>query len=561
MNWPQAPYKTKADTDANFKRMLVEGFKPENLQAVRLGIASHNLFEVSFALILAVENNALEYVQFEMLEGMANHQRRALFEICQSLLLYAPACRREDFIHAIGYLVRRLDENTGAGQFPAARVQAGGGQPGLAAAGGQVRRVVPGDAHGVRRAAPHAGSASAARSRRWGPIIPGSSSRTNRIPTSRWRRTRSGPRNWWRAGNGRRWNIRPSCRWRLPGRWSRPSDQSMEATDPSRPGVVIGRYRQANEEDIERAVACAKADEDGWRTMDEAAARGHPAAGRPTAPRRAGRPDGHGAGRWRQDAEPNRTRKSRKRWTSSSSTAARRWNSSRCRVSRRRRAAWSSSSRPGISRSPFRAAGWRPRWPPATRSSSSRPPTRSWWPTRCASVSGAAACRARPCSWCRAPARTGGKRLVSHDDVDIVILTGGTDTAVQHAQAQAATAAAGRDGREERHDRHDDLRPRSGHQARAAFRVQPRRPEVLRHVAADPGRGSLRRRGLPQRVVRCGGEHSGRIGVGPEDQDGPADSTGVRRAGDGAQGTGSGRVVGRHAALLRREPAPGARPP
>ncbi len=115
--WPQAPYKSKLETDANFKRMLLEGLKPENLQAVRLGIASHNLFEVSFALVKALETRSLPYLQFEMLEGMANHQRRALFEVCTSLLLYAPACSREDFIHAIGYLVRRLDENTGEDNF------------------------------------------------------------------------------------------------------------------------------------------------------------------------------------------------------------------------------------------------------------------------------------------------------------------------------------------------------------------------------------------------------------------------------------------------------------
>ena len=52
-----------------------------------------------------------------MLEGMANHQRRALFELAGNMLLYAPACRQEEFINAIGYLVRRLDENTGPDNF------------------------------------------------------------------------------------------------------------------------------------------------------------------------------------------------------------------------------------------------------------------------------------------------------------------------------------------------------------------------------------------------------------------------------------------------------------
>src|SRR5437867_11550329 len=52
-----------------------------------------------------------------MLEGMANHQRRALLGHTRNLLLYAPACRREEFLNAIGYLSRRLDENTGPDNF------------------------------------------------------------------------------------------------------------------------------------------------------------------------------------------------------------------------------------------------------------------------------------------------------------------------------------------------------------------------------------------------------------------------------------------------------------
>ena len=115
--WPQAPYHTKLETDANYKRMVHEMLQPENLAAMNAGIASHNLFDVAYGLALAHERGALDRVQFEMLEGMANHQRRALFELSQNLLLYAPACKREHFINAIGYLIRRLDENTGPENF------------------------------------------------------------------------------------------------------------------------------------------------------------------------------------------------------------------------------------------------------------------------------------------------------------------------------------------------------------------------------------------------------------------------------------------------------------
>ncbi len=115
--WPQAPFKSKAETDANYKRMLHEALRPENVASVRVGVASHNLFDVAYGLVLADAVGAGERVQFEMLEGMANHQRRALLEHSRHLLLYAPACRKEEFINAIGYLIRRLDENTGTENF------------------------------------------------------------------------------------------------------------------------------------------------------------------------------------------------------------------------------------------------------------------------------------------------------------------------------------------------------------------------------------------------------------------------------------------------------------
>ena len=93
--WPQAPYQHKIDTDANYKRMVLFGMQQQNIAAVKLGIASHNLFEVAFSIVLAAKAGVIDSVQFEMLEGMANHQRRALHELVDNLLLYAPACQRQ----------------------------------------------------------------------------------------------------------------------------------------------------------------------------------------------------------------------------------------------------------------------------------------------------------------------------------------------------------------------------------------------------------------------------------------------------------------------------------
>lgn len=116
-DWPLAPYGSKEEVDANFKRMLHEGCKPENAKAVKLGVASHNLFDVAYAMLLRVREGVEDSVEFEMLEGMANHQARAVKEAAEGILLYAPVVKREDFHSAIAYLVRRLDENTSPENF------------------------------------------------------------------------------------------------------------------------------------------------------------------------------------------------------------------------------------------------------------------------------------------------------------------------------------------------------------------------------------------------------------------------------------------------------------
>ncbi|EMI56610.1 bifunctional proline dehydrogenase/L-glutamate gamma-semialdehyde dehydrogenase [Rhodopirellula sallentina] len=115
--WPMAPYVHKIETDANYKKMLRRLLEAAADGYVRVGVASHNLFDVALAMNWCAEMDCSENVQFEMLEGMANHQRRAITNRDVPMLLYAPACRRVDFLNAIGYLIRRLDENTGPENF------------------------------------------------------------------------------------------------------------------------------------------------------------------------------------------------------------------------------------------------------------------------------------------------------------------------------------------------------------------------------------------------------------------------------------------------------------
>jgi RHH-type proline utilization regulon transcriptional repressor/proline dehydrogenase/delta 1-pyrroline-5-carboxylate dehydrogenase len=113
--WPQAPYVSKIEVDANYKRMVMYGC--QHAKAAHLGIASHNLFDIAYAMLLQAEYSVEQQTCFEMLEGMADHMRRVVQQLSGDMLLYCPAATKEEFQNAVAYLVRRLDENTAPENF------------------------------------------------------------------------------------------------------------------------------------------------------------------------------------------------------------------------------------------------------------------------------------------------------------------------------------------------------------------------------------------------------------------------------------------------------------
>ncbi len=115
--WVAAPYGSKADTDASYLRLIDLALRPENADFLRVGVASHNIFHLNFAIALAAERGVQEAMDLEMLEGMANAEALLLAKAGQHVLLYAPVTRPEDFGAAVAYLVRRLDENTSAENY------------------------------------------------------------------------------------------------------------------------------------------------------------------------------------------------------------------------------------------------------------------------------------------------------------------------------------------------------------------------------------------------------------------------------------------------------------
>ncbi len=110
--WVAAPYATKADVDASYARLVERSLRPENSAALRVGVASHNLFVTTWARELARERGVAGMLDIEMLEGMAPGEARALARAGTPVRLYAPVTRPDDFDAAVAYLVRRLDEGT-----------------------------------------------------------------------------------------------------------------------------------------------------------------------------------------------------------------------------------------------------------------------------------------------------------------------------------------------------------------------------------------------------------------------------------------------------------------
>lgn len=262
--WEQAPYKRKGETDANYKRMLHEALEPDNARAVRVGVASHNLFEVAYALVVAHERGVLDHVQFEMLEGMANHQRRALGELVDNMLLYAPATKRENFVNAIGYLIRRMDENTGPENFLRHAFK-------LQVDSEEWVELENGFVSSFERIPELRSVSRRTQDRRSESVMTGEPCLLSTFVNE--------PDTDFSLDQNLRWGEEIVERWKgrlgsnaaeiplvVAGEEILEDRDVRECRDPSRPGTVVGRYRHASDVDIERALSCAHKDPKGWRS-------------------------------------------------------------------------------------------------------------------------------------------------------------------------------------------------------------------------------------------------------------------------------------------------------
>lgn len=116
-DWPLAPWGSKVETDTNYKRVLSWALTPERVDAVRVGVAGHNLFDIAYAWLLAGDRGVREAMDVEMLLGMASAQAAAVQREVGRLLLYTPVVAPREFDVAIAYLIRRLEEGASSDNF------------------------------------------------------------------------------------------------------------------------------------------------------------------------------------------------------------------------------------------------------------------------------------------------------------------------------------------------------------------------------------------------------------------------------------------------------------
>ncbi len=255
-DWAQAPYTKKSDVDANYKKMVTYGCLPPHAKAVHLGVASHNLFDIAYAMLLRAENSVEKEVNFEMLEGMADHIRRVVQKLTRDILLYCPVATKEDFQSAIAYLIRRLDENTGPDNFLRHTFGLTPGSP-------EWEEQVLLFAKSCREMNTVYTHPRRTQDRNKAPVhLPLNAPFENEADTD------------FSLGCNREWAQKIAQKWNaialdpiplvIAGKEIRQDKPEGSGADPAKPGQVLYRYSLATAEQVDEAIACAKNYESQW---------------------------------------------------------------------------------------------------------------------------------------------------------------------------------------------------------------------------------------------------------------------------------------------------------
>jgi RHH-type proline utilization regulon transcriptional repressor/proline dehydrogenase/delta 1-pyrroline-5-carboxylate dehydrogenase len=238
MGWETPVRTSKADTDAAFERMATTILRHHPI--CHFACASHNIRSIAATLETARSLGVPESrYEFQMLYGMAEPVRRGILAETGRVRLYCPY---GEMVPGMGYLVRRLLENTANESFlrqtfaAAAEIETLLADPAAAARQPAAERAPPASVTGfcnepaadftrpaVRAAFPAAIAAVRAQAGQTVPL--------------------------WIAGR----DI--------------VTVPTVPSLNPNRPAEVLGHICQAGAEEVARAIAAAKSAAPGWRTV------------------------------------------------------------------------------------------------------------------------------------------------------------------------------------------------------------------------------------------------------------------------------------------------------
>jgi RHH-type proline utilization regulon transcriptional repressor/proline dehydrogenase/delta 1-pyrroline-5-carboxylate dehydrogenase len=115
--WPSMTLPSRRDTDASYKRMLDWILTPERTDAVRVGVATHNLFDAAFAWLLAESRGVSSRLEFERELGVAPAHAAVVRRAVGGLRVWAPVIADGPLAAAVPHLVRFLHDSADAASF------------------------------------------------------------------------------------------------------------------------------------------------------------------------------------------------------------------------------------------------------------------------------------------------------------------------------------------------------------------------------------------------------------------------------------------------------------
>jgi len=254
---PLPMFASKREVDASFKRLLELALPHVQAGSLQLGVASHNLFDLAYTLLLRAESGVSTGLGIEMLEGMANATVRALRALDVEVLVYAPVCSDDAMSTGIAYLVRRLDENTSPENFLRNSFGMRPGDASFLAERERFRAAL--DLMDTLDVTPRRGRARAQKNDI--ATFHGEADSDFTLPE--------------RRAHVRQalWDAEKQVPVTLTSHVAGKPCATRElraGRDPSRPGSVPYHVALANTDDVGRALACAADDTSGWSTLPPA---------------------------------------------------------------------------------------------------------------------------------------------------------------------------------------------------------------------------------------------------------------------------------------------------